>query len=140
MAAIDTSIARSSAPARPWTFWLGWVLSGLFIVFMIFDGGIKLVPLQPVIDTMTGLGYPVETARTLGIISLVCTLLYAIPRTSVLGAVLLTAYLGGAVATNLRVGTPLFSHELFGVYMGLFAWGGLWLRNAKLRAIFPVIR
>lgn len=140
MAAIDSSTALSSAPARPWTFWLGRALSGLFIAFMIVDGGMKLVPLQPVIETMTGLGYPVETARTLGIISLACTLLYAIPRTSVLGAVLLTAYLGGAVATNLRVGTPLFSHELFGVYMGLFAWGGLWLRTPRLRAIFPILR
>jgi hypothetical protein len=138
MATTDTVTAQ--APAHNWTFWLGWVLSGLFIAFMIFDGGIKLVPLQPVIDSMTELGYPVEHARLLGVLSLVGTLLYAIPRTSVLGAVLLTAYLGGAVSAHLRIGSPLFTHDLFGVYMGLIAWGGLWLRNPRLRAIFPLLR
>lgn len=138
MTTLDTS--ASLATTRNWTFWLGWVLSGLLIAFMIFDGAIKLVPLKEVIDTMTGLGYPLESARTLGIIGLVCTLLYAIPRTSMLGAVLLTAYLGGAIATNLRVGTPLFSHQLFSVYLGLFLWGGLYLRSAALRAIFPIVR
>ncbi|HTM78416.1 MAG TPA: DoxX family protein [Devosia sp.] len=138
MATTDTVTTR--ALARNWTFWLGWVLSGLFIAFMIFDGGIKLVPLQPVIDSMTELGYPVEHARLLGVLSLVGTLLYAIPRTSVLGAVLLTAYLGGAVSAHLRIGSPLFTHDLFGVYMGLIAWGGLWLRNPRLRAIFPLLR
>jgi DoxX-like protein len=137
MTTVDTT---SLAPARNWTFWLGWVLTGLFIAFMIFDAGIKLVVIQPVIDSMTELGYPVEYARLLGVLSLIGTLLYAIPRTSVLGAVLLTAYLGGAVSAHVRIGSPLFSHDLFGVYMGLFAWGGLWLRNAKLRAIFPIIR
>ena len=138
MTTIDSS--TSLATPRNWTFWLGWVLSGLFIAFMIFDAGIKLVVLQPVIDSMTELGYPVEYARLLGVLSLVGTLLYAIPRTSVLGAVLLTAYLGGAVSAHVRIGSPLFSHDLFGVYMGLFAWGGIWLRNARLRAIFPIIR
>ncbi|WP_375450656.1 DoxX family protein [uncultured Devosia sp.] len=138
MTTIDTSAALS--PPRNWTVRLGWGLSGLFILFMIFDGGIKLVPIDPVIQTMTELGYPVQYARLLGVLSLVATLLYAIPRTSVLGAVLLTAYLGGAVSTHLRIGSPLFSHTLFGVYMGLFAWGGLWLRNPRLRAIFPVLR
>jgi len=138
MTTIDSS--TSLAPTRNWTFWLGWVLSGLFIAFMIFDGGIKLALIQPVIDSMAELGYPVELARLLGVLGLVCTLLYAIPRTSVLGAVLLTAYLGGAVSTHLRIGSPLFSHTLFGVYMGLIAWGGIWLRNPRLRAIFPVLR
>ena len=138
MTTIDSS--RSLAPTRNWTFWLGWVLSGLLILFMVFDASIKLVPIQPVIDTMTELGYPVEHARLLGVLSLVCTLLYAIPRTSVLGAVLLTAYLGGAVSAHVRIGSPLFSHDLFGVYMGLIAWGGLWLRNPRLRAVFPILR
>lgn len=138
MTTIDN--AASLSPARSRTFWLGWALSGLFIAFMIFDGGIKLAVIQPVIDSMIELGYPVEYARLLGVLSLVCTLLYAIPRTSVLGAVLLTAYLGGAVSTHLRIGSPLFSHTLFGVYMGLLAWGGLWLRNPRLRAIFPILR
>lgn len=136
MTILDTP--HIAAPSRNWTYWLGWVLSGLLIVFLIFDGAIKLVPLQVVIDTMNGLGYPPETARTIGIITLVSTLLYAIPRTSVLGAVLLTGLLGGAIATNLRVASPLFSHTLFSVYLGLFLWGGLWLRDARLRAIFPL--
>ena len=138
MTTIDSS--TSLATPRNWTFWLGWVLSGLFIAFMIFDGSIKLALIQPVIDSMTALGYPVETARMLGVIGLVSTLLYAIPRTSVLGAVLLTAYLGGAVSAHVRIGSPLFSHDLFGVYMGLIAWGGLWLRNPRLRAVFPILR
>lgn len=138
MTTIDHSTSLASPRNR--TFWLGWVLSGLLIAFMIFDGAIKLVLIQPVIDSMTELGYPLQYARLLGVLGLVCTLLYAIPRTSVLGAVLLTAYLGGAVSTHLRIGSPLFSHTLFGVYMGLFAWGGIWLRNPRLRAIFPIMR
>lgn len=139
MTTIDNSTSYAAAP-RNFTYWLGWGLSGLVIVFLIFDAGIKLVPLDVVITTMEGLGYPSELARTIGVITLVCTLLYAIPRTSVLGAVLLTGLLGGAIATNLRVGTPLFSHTLFSVYLGLFIWGGLYLRDARLRAIFPFRR
>ena len=138
MTTFDSS--TSLAPTRNWTYWLGWGLTGLFIAFMIFDGGIKLALIQPVIDSMTELGYPVEYARLLGVLGLVCTLLYAIPRTSVLGAVLLTAYLGGAVSAHVRIGSPLFSHDLFGVYMGLIAWCGIWLRNPRLRAIFPILR
>src|SRR5204862_977661 len=105
----------------------------------LFDGGIKLVPLDIVITATAELGYPasVGLARGLGILGLVCTALYAYPRTSVLGAILLTGYLGGAVATHLRVGSPVFSHMLFGVYLGLFVWGGLFLRDERLRAIFP---
>jgi len=116
----------------------GWTLSGLLIAFLLFDGLIKLPPLQPVLDTMPALGWPVETARLLGVLTLACTALYAWPRTAVLGAILLTAYLGGAVATHVRIGSPLFSHILFGVYLGLFAWGGLWLRDPRLRALIPL--
>jgi len=116
----------------------GWTLSGLLIAFLLFDGAIKLPPLQPVIDTMPQLGWPVEMARWLGVLTLACTALYAWPRTAVLGAILLTAYLGGAVATHVRIGSPLFSHILFGVYLGLFTWGGLWLRDPRLRALIPL--
>jgi len=123
-----------SRPARI----AGWTLSGLLIAFLLFDGAIKLPPLQPVIDTMPQLGWPVEMARWLGVLTLACTALYAWPRTAVLGAILLTAYLGGAVATHVRIGSPLFSHILFGVYLGLFAWGGLWLRDPRLRALIPL--
>lgn len=118
--------------------WAGRVMSGLVILFMLFDGGIKLPPLDIVIQTSAELGLPATAgfARGLGILGLLCTLLYAIPRTSVLGAILLTGYLGGAIATQLRVGNPLFSHLFFGVYIGLLLWGGLYLRDRRVRALF----
>lgn len=121
---------------------IGWTPSGLLIAFLAFDGAIKLVPLQVVLDTSAQLGLPadVASARILGVLTLVCTVLYAIPRTAVLGAILLTAYLGGAVATHFSAGSPLFTHLLFGVYLGLFAWGGLWFRDAKVRRMIPFIR
>jgi hypothetical protein len=106
---------------------------------MIFDGGIKLVPLDAVIESTAQLGFPASAtlARGLGILGLVCTALYALPRTGVLGAILLTGYLGGTVAIHLRAGSPVFSHLLFGVYLGLMLWGGLYLRDARLRALIP---
>jgi DoxX-like family len=128
--------APVSKPAR----WMGRILSGLVILFMLFDGAIKLVPWPIVTETMDRVGYgSSETlARILGAISLVCTVLYAIPPTSILGAILLTGYLGGAMASHVRIGSPLFSHILFGFYLGLMAWGGLWLRDGKLRALMPL--
>ena len=125
-----------------WSSWIGYGLSGLVILFMLFDGGIKLVPLDIVITATAELGYPasVGLARGLGILALVCTALYAHPRTSVLGAILLTGYLGGAVATHLRVGSPVFSHMLFGIYLGIMLWGGLYLRDDRLRALIPYRR
>lgn len=117
----------------------GYTMSGVVIAFMLLDGGMKLVPLDVVIKSTAELGYPPspELARGLGIVALLCTALYAFPRTSVLGAILLTAYMGGTVATHLRVGNPLFSHMLFGVYLAALAWGGLYLRDARIRAILP---
>jgi hypothetical protein len=125
-----------------WATWIGYGLSGLVIAFMLFDGSIKLVPLDVVITATAELGYPAsaELARGLGILGLLCTALYAYPRTSVLGAILLTGYLGGAVATHLRVGSPVFSHTLFGVYLGIMLWGGLYLRDDHLRALIPYRR
>lgn len=119
--------------------WAGWVLSGIAILFLLLDGGIKLVPLELVLDTMTGLGWSgdPDLARGLGMTMLIATTLYAWPKTSVLGAILLTGYLGGAMATHLRIGSPLFSHILFGFYLGLLVWGGLYLRDPKLRALMP---
>ncbi|WP_162914251.1 DoxX family protein [Taklimakanibacter lacteus] len=124
------------------TVWLGYILSGLVILFMIFDAAIKLVPIDAVIASSTALGLPATAgfARGLGMLALACTALYAFPRTSVLGAVLLTGYLGGAVATHVRVSSPVFSHVLFGVYLGILLWGGLYLRDERLRAIFPARR
>ncbi len=120
----------------------GWVLTVLAALFLLMDAGMKLVPLEMVTQTQADLGWPTDTAvsRTLGAILLGCTLLYLWPRTALLGAVLISAYLGGAVATHVRIGSPLFSHVLFGVYLGLFVWGGLYLRDAALRALFPLRR
>jgi hypothetical protein len=117
----------------------GYTMSGVVIAFMLLDGGMKLVPLDVVIKSTAELGYPPspDLARGLGIVALLCTALYAFPRTSVLGAILLTAYMGGTVATHLRVGNPLFSHMLFGVYLAVLTWGGLYLRDARIRAILP---
>ena len=137
MTTITTTMPVSN-PAR----WLGRILSGLVIVFLMFDGAIKLVPWPVVTDTMDKMGYgSSETlARSLGIITIACTLLYAIPPTSIVGAILLTGYLGGAMASHLRIGSPLFSHILFGFYLGLMLWGGLWLRDRSLRAVLPLPR
>jgi hypothetical protein len=127
-----------SKPAR----WLGCVLSGLVILFLLLDGAIKLVPWPIVTETMDRMGYgsSESLARTLGAITIACTVLYAIPPTSILGAILLTGYLGGAMASHMRIGSPLFSHLLFGFYLGLMLWGGLWLRNGSLRALIPLRR
>ena len=124
------------------TIWTGRVLSGLVILFLAVDGAMKLVPIAPVTEAMIQLGYPAspDLARGLGVLTLICTALYAFPRTSVLGAILLTGYMGGAMATHLRIGSPLFSHLLFGFYIGLMAWGGLYLRDERLRALIPLRR
>jgi hypothetical protein len=111
----------------------GWIISGLPILMLLADGVGKLLKPEPVIQSTLELGYPESTIAGLGVILLICTVLYAIPRFSIIGAVLLTAYLGGAVATHLRVGNPLFSHVLFPVYVGIFSWAGLYLRNQPLR-------
>ena len=126
------------ATARsPRTLWAGRILSGAAIVFLLFDAAIKLVPIAPVIESMTQLGYPstASFARGIGVLSLVCTVLYALPRTAVVGAVLLTGLLGGAVATHLRVGSPILTHVLFGVYLGVMIWGGILLRDARVLAL-----
>jgi DoxX-like family len=120
--------------------WTGRVLSGIVVLFLLMDGLIKLIPLSQVTETLTQLGYSgsVPLARGLGVLTLAIAALYAMPRTGVLGAILLTGLLGGAMATHLRVGSPIFSHFLFGLYIGLMAWGGLYLRNSQLRsALFP---
>ena len=135
------AIAETTAVSKP-ARWTGRVLSGLVILFLLFDGAIKLVPWPVVTETMDRIGYgSSETlARSLGAITLVCTILYAIPPTSILGAILLTGYLGGAMASHVRIGSPLFSHMLFGFYLGLMVWGGLWLRDRSLRALIPFRR
>jgi hypothetical protein len=130
--------ANDGAPRA--MLWAGRVLSGIFVLFMIFDVTIKLIRLPVVAETMIQMGWPPEMGFVIGVIEAIILVLYVIPRTSVLGAVLMTAVLGGAVATHVRIGSPLASHVLFGVYLGLFAWGGLWLRDASLRRLFPLRR
>jgi uncharacterized membrane protein YphA (DoxX/SURF4 family) len=117
--------------------WSGRILSGFVVAFLPLDGAMKLLALPIVTQTMATLGWPAtaEMARLLGVLTIAGALLYAVPRTSLLGAILLTAYLGGAVATHARVGSPLLTHTLFGVYLGVAAWAGLYLRNTRLREV-----
>jgi hypothetical protein len=128
----------ASTPAR----WFGRILSGLVIAFLLFDGAIKLVPWPIVTETMEKMGYGSDDAlmRSLGAITIVCAVLYAMPPTSILGAILLTGYLGGAIASHVRIDSPLFTHTLFGLYLGLMLWGGLWLRDRNLRGLIPFRR
>ena len=118
----------------------GWILSGLVLLFLLFDAFGKLILMPQVIEATQQIGYPADLLRPLGIIILLCTALYAIPRTAVLGAILLTGFLGGAVASHLRLEDPLFTHVLFGVYVGVLAWGGLYLRDERVRAVIPLRR
>lgn len=118
-------------------FWISWVLSGLAILFMLMDSILKLVQPDFVVAETLSLGYAEYHILLIGILGLVCTLVYAFPRTAVLGAILLTGYFGGAIATHVRLDSPLFTHILFPVYLGLLVWGGLWLRNAVLRKLMP---
>jgi hypothetical protein len=128
-----------TAPVSKSALWTGRALSGLVILFLLFDGAIKLVPWPIVTETMDKIGYgsSESLARTLGAITIACTVLYAVPPTSILGAILLTGYLGGAMASHVRIDSPLFSHILFGFYLGLMLWGGLWLRDRRLRSLIP---
>lgn len=122
-----------------YVLWTGRVLSGLFVLFMLTASiGPKLLGARVARDSLAELGWSPSHVLLIGLIELACVLLYLFPKTSVLGAVLMTALLGGAMATQLRVENPLLSHILFGVYLGLFMWGGLWLRDANLRGLFPL--
>jgi len=118
----------------------GYALTGAFSLFMLFDVAIKLIRHPMVEETMRQLGFPGGLGFPIGVIEAICLVLYLVPRTAVLGAVLFMGVFGGAIATHLRHADPLFSHVLFGVYLGLFMWGGLWLRNPDLRGVFPVRR
>jgi hypothetical protein len=140
MSSNQVAIAQSAAvtTSSKKSVWVGRVLSGLVVLFLIPDGIIKFLKPAPVVETSAHLGLPLSLANTLGIILLVCTAIYVFPRTSVLGAILLTGYLGGAVATHLRVGDPLFSHVLFPTYLGVLLWLGLYLRDSRLRALIPL--
>ena len=114
----------------------GWVFSILAILLLLADGFAKLIKPEPVIEATIQLGYPENTITTIGILAIICTIIYTIPRSAFLGAILLTGFLGGAIATHLRINNPLFSHTLFPVYVLLFIWLGLYLRSAPLRNLF----
>jgi uncharacterized membrane protein YphA (DoxX/SURF4 family) len=119
--------------------WIGRVMSGLVVAFMLMASAFpKLFMPELGVESMQQLGWNPKHLMVIALLEIVGTLLYAIPRTAALGAVLLTGLLGGAIATHLRVDNPLFSHTLFPVYVGLLMWGGLWLRNARVRAILPL--
>ena len=134
MTSVDTAATRN------WMRWTGYGLTGLVSLFMTMDAAMKLAQLPIVLETTAQLGWPVTTVVSLGLVLLISTALYVIPSTSLLGAILLTGYLGGAVATHARIGSPLFSHTLFGVYVGIALWGALYLRSDRLRRLIPIGR
>jgi hypothetical protein len=117
--------------------WVGRIISGLMIVFMLFDAGVKILKLPAAVEGTVRLGYPVSTIQPVGVIALVCVLLYAIPRTSILGAILLTGYLGGATATQVRVQDAWF---VFPAVLGALIWAGLYFRDERLRSLIPLNR
>jgi hypothetical protein len=114
--------------------WSGHIVSGLVVLFLLFDGVMKLIQPAPVIEATKQLGYPVEDIAGIGIVLLACTVLYTIPRTSIFGAILLTGYLGGAIASQVRVGNPAFN-VVFAVVFGVLVWLGLWLRDSRIRTV-----
>ena len=115
--------------------WAGRALTGVAVLFLTVDAGMKLLTLPPAVEATTQLGYPASAVFTLGVIQLVCLALYLIPRTAPVGAVLWTGYLGGAVATHFRVSAPLFSNTLFPIYIAILIWGGLFLRDRRVSAL-----
>jgi hypothetical protein len=129
-----------TAPRSKSATWGGWVMTAVPVLFLLFDGVIKLIRIAPVTESFGQLGWPVNLARSIGVLELACLVVFIVPRTSVLGAVLLTGYLGGAVATHVRIGNPLFSNVLFPVYIGILIWGSLCLRDERVRALISVRR
>jgi DoxX-like family len=126
-----------SAKAMRWT---GWTLTGLFVAFMLMDVAIKWLRLPIVDESMVALGFQPGVGFWIGVLETILLTLYVVPRTSVLGAILLMGVFGGAISAHLRNGDALLSHDLFGVYLGAIMWGGLWLRDPALRALIPLRR
>src|SRR5262245_7429940 len=118
--------------------WAGRILSGLAVLFLAFDAVMKLAKVGPAVEGTTQLGYPESVIVPLGLIQVACLVTYLVPRTAALGALLWTGYLGGAVATHVRVGSPLLTHTLFPIYVAAFLWLGLWLRDPLVRAFLPL--
>jgi hypothetical protein len=130
----------SSAATSTRTRWAGRILTGIAVLFLTFDALIKLFPTREAIEGTTMLGYQPHHLPIIGGIALACLVLYVIPRTATLGAVLWTGYLGGAIATHLRVDNPLFTHTLFPIYVAALVWGGLYLRDPRVRALIRPAR
>ncbi|MCM3621718.1 DoxX family protein [Brevibacillus borstelensis] len=118
--------------------WTARIMSGLVILFMLFDSIFKFIQPAPVVEGTLQLGYAQHHLAVIGTLGLISTILYAIPRTAFLGAVLLTGYFGGAIATHIRMDAPLFSHVLCPVYLAVLAWGAIWLRNERARKLIPL--
>lgn len=127
--------STTAAPTSRKRLWTGRIMTGLVVLFLTFDGVFKLLLPAPVIEGSAQLGYGVGSIFGIGLLLLACVAVYVIPRTSLIGAVLLTGYLGGAIATHVRVGNPLFTHTLFPIYVAALIWGGLYLRDRRVRAL-----
>jgi hypothetical protein len=137
---IHPAFTRSTAEARPaprgrGRIWTGRVLSGVASAFLLFDAAMKLILLPPVVKATHEVGFPVSSVFGIGLTLFVCLAVYLVPRTALIGAVLLTGYLGGAIATNVRMAAPLFTHVLAPIYVAAFIWGGLYLRDPRVRAL-----
>jgi hypothetical protein len=139
-AGFESVSPSTSEDIRPAARWGGRLLSGFATLFLVMDAVMKVLLTAPAVKGTVELGYQVSGIRNLGILQLVLVALYVHPRSAILGAILWTGYLGGAVATHVRVGNPLFSHVLFPTYVAAMLWVGLWLRDLRLRALVPLVR
>jgi hypothetical protein len=134
------TVELQTATSSKSRLYVGYTFTVLSILFMLMDASFKFTSSPQVVQAQAQLGFPMRLTPAIGVIALVCTALYAIPVTTVLGALLLTGYMGGAIALQLRVDNPLFTHTLFPIYIALFIWGGIWLREKRLRDVFPLTR
>jgi hypothetical protein len=142
-AALLASVPRATSPAAEASArarWAGRILSGIAVLFLTFDMGIKLLGVKEAVEGTVQLGFAPHHLPILGVIQLVCLVVYLTPRTAPLGAVLWTGYLGGAIAAQLRLDNPLFTHILFPIYVAALLWGGLYLRDARVRALLRPAR
>lgn len=131
---VSRTLPRSHSKA---TLWTARVMQGIAVLFLAFDSVMKFFPVPEVVDGTKVLGFQEHHILPIGVLSLTCLVLYLIPRTAVLGAVLWTGYLGGAIATHVRLDNPLFTHVLFPIYVAVLIWGSLWLRDDRIRQLMP---
>src|ERR1700688_2035626 len=133
---MQSAVPSSSLSKK--SLWAGRIITGLVAAFLVFDAVIHIMKPAPVMEAFAKLNFPIRFAVPLGIIELLCILLYVIPRTSILGAILLTGYLGGAIAIQLPTGNPFFGEVVFPAYIAVFLWGGIYLRDERLRTMVPL--